>query len=490
MDHWVLASPPPAPFVDRAIHVASDCSGMGVPEIAFNEYARHHGLSVKSLFASDISKHCRDWLASLSFIGALCNDMHSRTFIESADRSHGDTYIMSAQTVHGDLLQIGSSNSHFDIYWCGFCCTPFSTNGAQQGFADDASSTFFQAIRTVLHMKPKVSIFENVTNLLSGRHKAVALRLLGFLGSSYVVLHLHLKSEWFGLPSSRNRLYIVCLKKTSLRTSFQDRSVEVLQEFFLQGLEPMQVAEVEKFREFLSSQGQPVRVSLDEGRDESMEDDVSSSSVSTSTTCSSYFKGCTCDERTLCKVHTCKCHTCKSWGPGLKCTWRSTHKLFQARAGTAVKRRDYLKKWQQVRSKPKLRRAPHYFELARARGLATDVLISPRVRCLLKQLSSVENLMDENAILDTSNSVHRSQLRRDGLVPTLTTSSSLYIPSAAAFLTSEQALLLTGLQPTDDRLQCALSGSSEKARLAMAGNAMSLPVVGAVTAVALTMVQL
>ena len=87
------------------------------------------------------------------------------------------------------------------------------------------------------------------------------------------------------------------------------------------------------------------------------------------------------------------------------------------------------------------------------------------------------NLFDKCAILDLSQNIGRVALRKDGRTPTLTsTCEHLFVPSLGTKLTPQQVLALQGINVTT----ADISRFSAAEVFKMAGNAMSVPVVGAV----------
>ena len=102
---------------------------------------------------------------------------------------------------------------------------------------------------------------------------------------------------------------------------------------------------------------------------------------------------------------------------------------------------------------------------------------------MLQALGSVQNLVSENTILDISQSISRVALRSDGCVPTLTTTcGNLFVPSRAVALDHKQLLALQGICPD---LAAAVECTPEQI-CKMAGNAMTLPLVGSVLVAALS----
>ena len=83
----------------------------------------------------------------------------------------------------------------------------------------------------------------------------------------------------------------------------------------------------------------------------------------------------------------------------------------------------------------------------------------------------------DEAVLDLSQSINRSSFWSDGLVPTLTTTcGSIFVPTFGAYLSGRQCLALQGLNPH----VLDLTDQSEDNLHKLAGNAMSVPVIGTV----------
>ena len=92
----------------------------------------------------------------------------------------------------------------------GFPCQSFSIAGARKGFDDTRGTLFFEIARIAAVKKPKYLFLENVPGLLnhdSGRTFKTILRTLDELG--YDVCWQVLNSKNFGVPQSRNRVFII-----------------------------------------------------------------------------------------------------------------------------------------------------------------------------------------------------------------------------------------------------------------------------------------
>ena len=106
----------------------------------------------------------------------------------------------------------------FDLLCGGFPCQAFSIAGSRQGFGDPRGTLFFELARLVEARKPKYLFFENVPGLLShdgGRTFAAILDALDRLG--YGVEWQLLNSKDFGVPQSRQRLFIIGYLDTRCR---------------------------------------------------------------------------------------------------------------------------------------------------------------------------------------------------------------------------------------------------------------------------------
>lgn len=105
-------------------------------------------------------------------------------------------------------LEVGFDYPKADIIIGGPPCQPFSRFGKQQGMEDarDGFPIFIDAVR---RLKPRVFLFENVSNLL-GRHKwyyDIILEELRKLG--YIVEYKVVNAVNYGVPQNRERIITV-----------------------------------------------------------------------------------------------------------------------------------------------------------------------------------------------------------------------------------------------------------------------------------------
>lgn len=98
-----------------------------------------------------------------------------------------------------------------DLIAGGFPCQAFSLSGRRKGFDDARGTLFFDLMRAVRQIKPRLLFFENVAGLLShedGRTFATILFIMDECG--YDVEWRVLNSKTYGhVPQNRERIYII-----------------------------------------------------------------------------------------------------------------------------------------------------------------------------------------------------------------------------------------------------------------------------------------
>lgn len=103
---------------------------------------------------------------------------------------------------------------NIDILTAGFPCQAFSSVGLLKGFDDPRGNLFFEVIRIVKDIRPRVVFLENVANLLkhdNGNTFKIIKNLLEVLG--YTVLFRVMNATQYGdIPQQRNRIYIVAFR--------------------------------------------------------------------------------------------------------------------------------------------------------------------------------------------------------------------------------------------------------------------------------------
>ena len=131
-------------------------------------------------------------------------DKYAKQAYEAMYDTGGELYFDDARKIVLEQLP------DFDLLVGGFPCQSFSIAGARKGFDDIRGTLFFKIARIAAVKKPKYLFLENVPGLLNhnqGRTFETILRTLDELG--YDVCWQVLNSKNFGVPQSRNRVFII-----------------------------------------------------------------------------------------------------------------------------------------------------------------------------------------------------------------------------------------------------------------------------------------
>ena len=444
---------------DRPLRMATDCSGLCIPEIAA-DMLRKPDTSVHHVFACDIMPASQAWMSHRD-LQPILGDINCRLW-KAIDRK------IITKLTDGTVFSLTAEAADLDLYVCGFMCTPFTPNGNRKEWTDEHAKTFWSAVKTISVLTPRVFVLENVAAISNNSNSAVVKSALSKL-SKYIVIYLKLNTTEFGIPHHRPRVYVVGLLKSAVRPHMSKFSEETLQSFVDKKVREMgRMEERPNFPAWLEALGFPIQ--KPEGGEE---------------------HECTCDVGGVCEAHPCKCLICNKHGEAKKsCAWRKHHKGFLKSAATRKKKMAYLKLWRKVKKDSKLKSPPSYMQLAERCGIPTHMVTSPSRRVLLDTVSKFANLTNPKAVLNLGKSVGRHSYRSDGLVPVLGHGcTSLFFPAFGSYVTVPQLLCLTGLHPEHHAGHFLQAEEDSRDMDIMVGNAMSVPVVGSVIAVALHMVD-
>ncbi len=121
----------------------------------------------------------------------------------------------------GDITKIDEQNllKNIDLITYGFPCQDISVAGKQKGFLNGETKTrsglFFDALRIIQAVQPKITIAENVKNLTSKRFKnefEIVLNSLEMAGYNNYYAVLNAKN--YGVPQNRERIFIISILKS------------------------------------------------------------------------------------------------------------------------------------------------------------------------------------------------------------------------------------------------------------------------------------
>lgn len=110
-----------------------------------------------------------------------------------------------------------------DILTGGFPCQAFSIAGYRKGFKDDRGNLFFDILRYINALQPKVIFLENVKNLTAhdnGRTFNVIQKELTKAGY-YIKSNVLNTADYSDVPQNRERIYIICFKDKTLFEKFK-----------------------------------------------------------------------------------------------------------------------------------------------------------------------------------------------------------------------------------------------------------------------------
>ena len=121
----------------------------------------------------------------------------------------------------GDITKVNGSDikENIDLILYGFPCQDISIAGFKKGFIDEDGNTtrsglFFEALRLIRELQPKVAIAENVKNLTSKSMEPIFNAVLdGLDDAGYNNYWQVLNAADFGIPQARNRVFIVSIRK-------------------------------------------------------------------------------------------------------------------------------------------------------------------------------------------------------------------------------------------------------------------------------------
>ncbi len=110
-----------------------------------------------------------------------------------------------------------------EILTGGFPCQAFSIAGYQKGFEDDRGNVFFEILRFIDSLSPKIVFLENVKNLTTHDKGRTFKRILEELKiRGYHIKHKVLNScEYANIPQNRERIYIVAFLNKSTFDNFE-----------------------------------------------------------------------------------------------------------------------------------------------------------------------------------------------------------------------------------------------------------------------------
>jgi len=152
----------------------------------------------------------------LGFHQAGYDIIWANDFDKYAVQTYNLNFPNSAVCADLNEIDINSIPAH-DVLIGGFPCQPFSMMGKEKGFNDKRGTLFFKVVEIIENQRsrghqPRIVVLENVRNLMThdkGKTFKVIKETLEELG--YHVFAEKLNSADYGVPQTRNRVFIVCI---------------------------------------------------------------------------------------------------------------------------------------------------------------------------------------------------------------------------------------------------------------------------------------
>ncbi|HCO13465.1 MAG TPA: DNA (cytosine-5-)-methyltransferase [Gemmatimonadetes bacterium] len=165
-------------------------------------------------------------------VDALYQSSNKTPFVE---RSYLANYDVPEGHFHKDVTFLNGApyRGEVDLFVGGSPCQSFSFVGAQRGFEDARGTLFYDFVRLVDEIRPRMFIWENVKGAYShdsGKTWEVVSRCFDQTG--YTWHHAVLNSNDYGIPQHRQRVFVIGFREggedfefpepVGLRTTMQD----------------------------------------------------------------------------------------------------------------------------------------------------------------------------------------------------------------------------------------------------------------------------
>lgn len=151
----------------------------------------------------------------LGFVNAGYEIVWANDIDKYAVKSYNSNFAHPAICEDLNEIDLNTIPAH-DVLIGGFPCQPFSMMGKEKGFYDERGTLIFRVCEIIENQKsrghqPRIVVLENVRNLMThdkGRTFQRIKTILEELG--YTVFSAKLNSADYGVPQTRNRVFLVC----------------------------------------------------------------------------------------------------------------------------------------------------------------------------------------------------------------------------------------------------------------------------------------
>lgn len=142
--------------------------------------------------------------------------------LASSIATYKDFFDTTNECELGDLTKLNYADiPDADLLIAGFPCQTFSIVGKRAGFLDERGQIIFHISKILKEKNIKYFILENVKGLANHNNGKTLNTIIELLqDTGYTVYHKILKSNHFGLPQKRERIYFVGIKNDLPCTDF------------------------------------------------------------------------------------------------------------------------------------------------------------------------------------------------------------------------------------------------------------------------------
>lgn len=215
------------------IKLATAFSGIGAIEQAF----RRLHIDNEILFACDNGdiEIKVDTDKELSKIRKLSSIKEKRDYVLNlyktlskknnfVEQTYKNNYTITDDNFFYDVKMLDGTDfkNKVDLFVGGSPCQSFSIAGARGGFEDTRGTLFYEYVRLVKEMQPKIFIYENVYGVLThdkGKTWETMQNVFSELGYTYKWQILDAKN--YGIPQGRRRLFVVGFKNKKQAQKFK-----------------------------------------------------------------------------------------------------------------------------------------------------------------------------------------------------------------------------------------------------------------------------
>lgn len=215
------------------IRLATVFSGIGAIEQAFKRLHINHeiifacdngdiGVNINSEIELEKIKAMSSIEEKKQYVKDLYNKLSKKTnFVE---QTYKNNYSVKNDNFFYDIKLLDGTDftNKVDLFVGGSPCQSFSIAGARGGFEDTRGTLFYDYVRLIKEIQPKIFIYENVYGVLThdkGKTWQIMQNVFSDLGYAYKWEILDARN--YGIPQGRRRLFVIGFKNKAMAENFK-----------------------------------------------------------------------------------------------------------------------------------------------------------------------------------------------------------------------------------------------------------------------------